>query len=322
MSLCKRAAVTIIWIGLFLAGTLCAAPKAAGSGTDKGYFFAGPREVRRTKHIKQGIQIVAYHQRGVFVSEQSNSPWHQAALFIQGTTIEDAAGKVLQDVALCEATDADGDMNWTVLWRPTGNTGTISFKLGTGKWEGITGDGRIPGMVRKRADAHVMPQYEIQWKINPNDRRILDALDQKEQYKYHDKGLSFHGPHITDFSRELANGTKLVISSQSGVLLSEDPEAKSPRNFATCHDRGTTITTATGNGDIMLLEDTDPDGDVVWLCHIWWYGKGDGTYEFIGGSGKWKGITGVGVTRGMLRGRTDDHFMLKSEMHWNISPGR
>ena len=51
-------------------------------------------------------------------------------------------------------------------------------------------------------------------------------------------------------------------------------------------------------------------------------GQAAGTYEFIGGSGKWKGITGVGVTRGMLRGRTDDHFMLKSEMHWNISPGR
>ncbi len=68
----------------------------------------------------------------------------------------------------------------------------------------------------------------------------------------------------------------------------------------------------------MLLEDTDPDGDVVWLCHIWWYGKGPGTYEFIGGTGKWQGIVGVGVTRGMLRPRTDDHFMLKSEMHWSI----
>lgn len=69
----------------------------------------------------------------------------------------------------------------------------------------------------------------------------------------------------------------------------------------------------------MLLEDTDPDGDVVWLCHIWWYGKCPGTYEFIGGTGKWQGISGVGVTRGMVRERSDDHFMLKSEMHWNIS---
>lgn len=35
-------------------------------------------------------------------------------------------------------------------------------------------------------------------------------------------------------------------------------------------------------------------------------------------SGKWEGIQGVGVTRGMFKGRTDDHFMLKSELRWNL----
>jgi len=68
----------------------------------------------------------------------------------------------------------------------------------------------------------------------------------------------------------------------------------------------------------MLLEDTDPDGDVAWLAHVWWYGKGPGTFRFIGGTGKWEGISGIGVTRGMLRDRTDDHFMLNSELHWKI----
>jgi len=302
----------------FLASTLCGGPKPARSGTDKGYIFAGPREVKRSKGLKKGQNIVAYHQRGVYVSENPQSPWYQAALFIQGTSIEDQEGNILQDVALCEATDAHGDLTWSILWRPDGKTGTLSLKLGTGKWEGISGQGRVPGMVQGRADDHIIPQYEIRWKVDPDNRSVLDALDRKEQFENHDRGLSFHGPHIEDFSRKLSNGTSLKISSQSGVLLSEDPQAKSPRNYATCYDRGTTIHTATGNGDIMLLEDTDPDGDVVWLCHIWWYGKGPGTYEFIGGTGKWEGINGVGVTRGMLRGRTDDHFMLKSEMHWNI----
>jgi hypothetical protein len=77
-------------------------------------------------------------------------------------------------------------------------------------------------------------------------------------------------------------------------------------------------TTGGSNGDAMLLEDTDPDGDIVWLYHEWWYSNPPGSYEFIGGTGKWKGITGYGVTRGMLRGRTDDNYMLKSEMHWNL----
>ena len=121
--------------------------------------------------------------------------------------------------------------------------------------------------------------------------------NRKEHYKYHDRACAF----MSDYAllQELSLWQSR-LSAQSGVLLSENPEAKSPRNHATCYDRGTTIKTAAGNGDIMLLEDTDPDGDVVWLCHIWWYGKGPGTYEFIGGSGKWHGITGVGVTGGML----------------------
>ena len=69
----------------------------------------------------------------------------------------------------------------------------------------------------------------------------------------------------------------------------------------------------------MLLEDTDADGDVVWLYHIWWYNKGPGIYCFIGGTGKWEGIQGKGVTRGMFKKRSDDHFMLKSEIYWNLS---
>jgi hypothetical protein len=27
-------------------------------------------------------------------------------------------------------------------------------------------------------------------------------------------------------------------------------------------------------GDVMLLEDTDPDGDIVWLYHEWWVREG------------------------------------------------
>jgi len=73
-----------------------------------------------------------------------------------------------------------------------------------------------------------------------------------------------------------------------------------------------------GGSRLLLLEDTDPDGDVAWLAHVWWYGKGPGTYRFLGGTGKWEGITGVGITRGMLRPRSDDHFMLKSELRWKI----
>ena len=118
MSLSKRVAVFMTGVAIVSANLLCAAPKSPGSGTDRGYIFAGPREVKRTKEIEKGVHIVAYHQRGVFVSDNVTSPWYQAALFIQGTTVEDANGKVLKEVALCEATDADGDLNWSILWLP------------------------------------------------------------------------------------------------------------------------------------------------------------------------------------------------------------
>ena len=67
-----------------------------------------------------------------------------------------------------------------------------------------------------------------------------------------------------------------------------------------------------------MLEDTDADGDIVWLYHEWWYGKGPGRYEFLGGTGKWADISGVGKTLGMVCSRADDHYMPTWEMRWKI----
>jgi hypothetical protein len=164
-----------------------------------------------------------------------------------------------------------------------------------------------------------MPKYEIQWKIDKENRGRIESLAREGTYTNHAASLSFHGPHVTESVRDLTNGLSLVVSTQSGVLMGEDPEVISPRSYATCYDRGTTVRRGGKNlGDVMLLEDTDPDGDIVWLIHVWWYGKGPGSYQFIGGTGKWEGITGEGTTLGMLRGRTDDHYMLRSEIHWRI----
>lgn len=294
-------------------------PKVSDEGTDAGYIFIGPAVQKRTKTLQNGITLAAYHRTGVIVSENPHSPWRHATLFVQGTTVSDRVGKVIQDVALYESTDADGDLTWSVLWRPAGVLSTLQLIVGTGKWEGISGQGEMSGIVRSRADDHVMPKWVINWQVNRETGQNLNAPIEAGKYTDHDRGLSFHGPHIPELTRELANGITLIVSNQSGVLISENPEAKSPRNYATNFDRGTTIKVGDKTlGDIMLLEDTDPDGDVVWLVHIWWYGKGPGTYQFIGGTGKWDGITGEGRTLGMLRPRTDDHYMLRSEMHWKI----
>lgn len=290
--------------------------------TDAGYFFLGPPVLKRTKRLANGMALGAYHQNGVIVSETPGSPWHQATLFVQGTLVMDGEGKVIRDVGLCESTDADGDLTWGVRYRAAGTSGTLQLIVGTGKWEGISGHGQVAEALPKRADGYVMPRWEIGWQVAPQAGQHPGDTIEAGKYTDHDRGLSFHGPHITEFARELTNGITLVVSNQSGVLTSENPAAKSPRNYATNFDRGTTIKRGDKTlGDVMLLEDTDPDGDIVWLYHIWWYGKGPGTYRFIGGTGKWEGITGEGRTLGMLRQRADDHYMLKSEMHWKIERG-
>ena len=299
-------------------------PHHFDQGSDHGYLFMGPRDEITSKQIKEDRYITAFISKGVVVTANPESPWYHAACFAHGSVITNKEGQILKEVIIYETTDAQGDLTWSVLWLPEGkgSQGTFTLIQGTGKWAGIMGQGQTNDMITDRSDHHIMPSYDISWEIDKINAPFSDSIQGKENYTYMDQCLSFHGPHEFLESRELNNGISLEFSSQSGVLMSMlGPETISPRNGATCFDRGNTVKLdGKTQGDVMLLEDTDADGDVVWLYHIWWYNKGPGIYHFIGGTGKWEGIQGVGVTRGMFKGRTDDHFMLKSELHWNL-PG-
>lgn len=288
-------------------------------GTDTGYIFAGPVAERRTKRLKDGATLTAYHQDGVVITDLTGSPWHGATCFGQGTNVKDGNGRVVVDVALYEMIDGGGDLSWSIAWRPAGGPGSLQLEGGTGKWEGIAGGGTVGGLHSERADDHIMPSFEITWRAEQSEGQGEGHGIDAAAYTDHDIGLSFHGPHLTERIRELKNGVTLIASNQSGVLISENLEARSPRHYATNFDRGTTIRRDGETlGDVMLLEDTDSDGDTVWLSHAWWYGKGPGSYRFIGGTGKWEGIVGEGRTLGMLRQRNDDHYMLRSEIYWRI----
>jgi len=311
LNLFKTVVIGIILMLFFKVGF------AQKSGTDSGYLFLHPHETMRVKEVKKGIFLEATHQAGVVVSDNPESPWHLATIFKQVTLVKDTAGNILTEVALLETCDKDGDMTFGFLWKPAGEKGTFTYAVGTGKWEDITGRATLGGEVASRMDGCSMPKFEMSWEINPNRPDIEKEL-KEGNYSNIDHCFSFHGPHVYERRTELENGVKLAVSNQSGTLRTDDPSKVSPRNYATCFDRGTTIILPNSTGDVMLLEDTDADGDVAWLAHMWWYGKGPGTYRFIGGTGKWEGITGVGVTRGMLRSRTDDHFMLNSELGWKI----
>ena len=298
-----------------LAGSL----SAATSGTDSGYVFLGPHTMEGSVPLKDGTVVEAIHQEGVVVSEDPESPWHHATFFAQGSRVKSAEGKVLGDVLLCETTDPDGDTAWMVVnWWYGEGPGVFHFITGTGKWEHIAGEGKMLGMLRDRADDYSMPKWEMSWKIDPGNSNAPDVFSDEKKYPAYDTGYSFHGPHTVEEAKTLANGTVLSHNHQAGVIISE--HADSPRHWATGLDHGTTIKTTDGQavGDAVLIRNIDADGNISWLAHWWWYGKGAGSYRFMGGTGKWKGIDGAGRTLGMLRERNDDHFMLNWEFRWRI----
>ena len=257
-------------------------------------------------------------QKGVMVTENPSSPWYQTTYLKQAFTVIDSDGKVFHEAALCENTDADGDMIWSILWCPIDGQGTFEFIHGTGKWEGINGKGQLKEDLESRVDDHVMLRWHISWVIDTSKTFVDDSFSVGSEYTGFDEGYSFHGPHVTKETKTFANGLIIDANTQAGVMITQNPE--SPLYHATWKSQDTSVKDSTGRtlGDVLLLEEMDPDGNIAWSYQVWWYNSGEGSYRMIGGIGKWKGIEGERKVRGMVRNRTDDHFMLKEEIRWKI----
>jgi hypothetical protein len=117
--------------------------------------------------IANGHVLVPNGQRGVFISENPDSPWHHATFFAHGTTVKDGPdGKALWDISILEAVDPDGDVTWAIIAQEYAKPPyDFYFIGGTGKWYGITGEGEATGMVRDRVDHYNMPTWKISWKV-------------------------------------------------------------------------------------------------------------------------------------------------------------
>jgi len=288
-------------------------------GEDSGYLFLGPDVERKRKVIRPGLVLIDIIRKGVIISESAGCPWNKSTYYTQGSILRDADGKFVRQVALCETIDPDGDVTWSILWEPSEVKASYHFFAGTGKWKGIAGEATVTGMQR-RADDHSTPNYRMSWEIDEKNDETVVPFSPKGPYTNHASSLSFHGPHVTEWVRELANGMKLIVNTQVGVLIGEDPAVSSPRSYVTSYDKGTTLWSGDKRlADVMLLEDTDAEGDMAWLIHVWWYARGRGLYKFVGGTGKWEGVRGIGNTLpGILKARTDDYHFLRSEIHWRI----
>ncbi len=289
------------------------------AGKDVGYIFMNPMVERKKKTVKPGQTHIDNHRSGTIVAENKESPWYKATYYSHGSILQDSAGKLIRQAAFVETIDADGDVTWSILWEPSDGKPTYHFVVGTGKWKGIAGEAVITG-TQRRADEGTMANYEISWEIDEKNDQTIPAFNPKGPYTNKASSLSFHGPHVTESIRELSNGLKLIINTQIGVLLPEDPAVQSPRGYAASNDNGVTVwKDGERLADVMLLEDCDAEGDMSWLCHVWWYARGRGLYKFVGGTGKWEGIRGEGTTLpAILKPRTDDYHFLRSGIQWRI----
>ena len=142
-------------------------------GTDRGYVFSGPHVDEWEDKLDNGLILAPNYQKGVYISENPESPWHHATFLSHGTTVKDADGKAIGDIFILQAVDADGDVTWVsgVQWYNR-NEGASNWHFldGTGKWSGITGGGSVTGSVRSRADDYNMATWEIHWKVEKPDK--------------------------------------------------------------------------------------------------------------------------------------------------------
>ncbi len=288
--------------------------------TDNGMLVLGPWVIDRVKKFKDGREVIGYHQTGFATSNNNDSPIHNASIYVISTVVKDAEGKMADHARLIQFIGASGDVAWAyAVRRPDTKEGEYSFKIksGIGCWKNIVGTINETGFIEERVDGFTHVSIEASFEIGDGDR--AQYYEHKTLYKNYDQGYSFHGAHIHESQIDLPGCEidNIVLNKQNGVIISEVTD--SPRHDATCCDRGYMMRKGDRTlGDVMLLEDTDAEGNVIWIYHEWWYGVGPGIYEIMGGHGKWSGISGTGNSVSMISKRQDEWFMPTWELSWNI----
>lgn len=100
-----------------------------------------------------------------------------------------------------------------------------------------------------------------------------------------------------------------------GVVIADD--ANSPLHLSSQDCYGSTVVDGTGEpkGGAGSCDGVDRDGDVWW---IWWRNAPDSrTWGFIGGTGKWQGVTGGGTT-GVLAAMPDGRTTISWLGKWTM----
>ena len=143
-------------------------------------------------------------------------------------------------------------------------------------------------------------------------------LDVKQTFEQ-DSGFSITYPFEIESTMELQGSYTLELGHRNGMIFSENPD--SPFHYATLFSQGTVFRDEEGIevGEVSLIEMTDRHGDTAWLAIEFWFENGVPVpFDIIGGTGKWKYITGKGKIMGEVGQRIDHHPTIRWEASWKI----
>jgi hypothetical protein len=129
----------------------------------------------------------------------------------------------------------------------------------------------------------------------------------------HGSGTVTYAPAEVE-NTQLPDGGMIQRSHIMGIVLADD--ASNSIHLASQDCFGTTVVpdggTAIGNG---YCDAVDANGDRWW---IWWHnGPDSNTWGFMGGTGKYEGITGGGTTESLAQ-MADGRAAITWDGHWTM----
>ncbi len=127
-------------------------------------------------------------------------------------------------------------------------------------------------------------------------------------------GTTTYVPTSSDVT-PLSEEANLLRTQSRSVLMADDPEL--PFHLSNQDCAGTYLLDANGQVDTGrgYCDVIDGDSDIWWLS---WTTKGDdGTWEVMGGTGKYDGMTGSGTSK-VLSQAADGRFVVRWEGTWEL----
>lgn len=106
--------------------------------------------------------LLRTQSRSVLVTDDPELPFHLSTQDCAGTYLLDANGQVDSGYGYCDVVDGDNDI-WWLSWTTKGDDGTWTVMGGTGKYEGMTGEGTSK-VLSQSADG----RFALRWEGTAN----------------------------------------------------------------------------------------------------------------------------------------------------------